>query len=199
MAQGSYTFLSVAIRRLTEPPKPLRKPKPKPKPTSQTTLAPKRKKHDPKLVLSLAVLLEVLNVHNAVLTRTRQRRMYRTAMKNLPSEIGMRSADRDFDRCAGKSGCAAVPKLRIRNDLRLLKRAAKRVKKRVDKIHAHIELDARRIGKPIGLREIDDALRVLLEVHARYALLIQGSDVSHIMTDDFFDIKPDLHKIWPPR
>jgi hypothetical protein len=118
-------------------------------------------------------------------------------LRHLPSRIGISAADNAFDQIAGRLNCDSIPKGRVTADQRALKKAARRIKRRVNKIHAHTERDRRRIGKAIGLREIDDVLKVIMEVHRRYALLIQGRDVTQLMNANAFDIKPQLHKIWP--
>jgi hypothetical protein len=179
IAQGSYAYLSLAIRRLTEPPK---------------KNTPKSKEF-----ISLTVLLEELATHQGVLTRIRQRKMYRTAMRHLPRRIGMGAADNAFNAVSGEPTGTSVSAARMRSDIGSMRKVSKQIIRRVNKIHAHIERDRRRIGKAIGLKEIDVALKVLLDVHQRYALLVQGRDVTNLMTAEPFDIKPQLHKIWPPR
>src|SRR6266851_10312667 len=72
MAQAYYAYACLAVRRLVEGPK-----------------ANPPKKGDPRLTVSLVILLEDLASNNSRLTRVRQRRIYKRAMRHLPHRIAV--------------------------------------------------------------------------------------------------------------
>jgi hypothetical protein len=181
IAQAYAAYACLAIRRLTEPPN--KRPPPK--------------KGDPRLTVSLAILLEDLALNRSQLTRERQRRMYRRHMRALPRRVAVGAADKVFDQVAQSRAHDEVSQSRVNRDIMSLRRAAKRIKRRVDKVYAHIERDRRRIGPALRFAEIDAAIRTLLSIHRRYALLAQGRDTRNIVSADGLTIMSDLKRIWP--
>ncbi len=179
IAQAYYAYACLAVRRLVEGPK---------------SNVPK--KGDPKLTISLVVLLEDLATNNSELIRARTRRLYLRHMRHLGDDVAIRAADRDFDQVARKKRGREISVSRIKRDIASIRKAAKRIKRRVDKVYAHTERDRRRIGKPLRLVEIDAAIKTLVEMHRLYALLIQGRDVRGLAPAEF-EISSDLRKIWP--
>lgn len=181
MVQGYAAYACMGIRRLTE----------------SSSKKPPPKTGDPRLTISLVVLLEDLAANNFELTRSRQRKMYQRAMRHLRDGIGTRTADRVFEQVARSKTANVVSASRIKRDIKALKRAANPIKKRVDKVYAHTERDRRRIGRPVYFREIDVAIKILLETYRRYARLLQGRVEQELVPEDEFDIVTDLKKIWP--
>jgi HEPN superfamily AbiU2-like protein len=181
MAQGYYAYASMAVRRLVE----------------GKSQKPSPKKRDPRLIISLVVLLEDLLANNSVLTRNRTRTIYRRAMGHLPERIYVSAADSAFDLSTDTKNKAVLPVSKIEHDIKSLKAASKRVKRHVDKVYAHTERDRRRIGKPLQAVEIDGAIKTILKIYHRYALLIQGRDRHDLVPQDFFEIAMDLKRIWP--
>jgi hypothetical protein len=180
MAQGYYAYACLAVRRMTEAPK-------------QNV----PKKGDPRLTISLVVLLEDLAANASELTRDRQRRMYKHHMRAVSESVAIGAADCAFDQAARTKGASEMPVSRIRRDIAALKRTAKRIRRRVDKVYAHTERDKRRIGRHVRSAEIDMAIDLLIEVHRRYTLLVQGRDVRELVPEGGFDITSDLKKLWP--
>jgi len=137
----------------------------------------------------LVILLEELKKHPSLLARQRYLKMCR---KGGP--VAERFADQWFDKMAGKKEATAVSTAVINRDIVRLKRQTKQVKRLVNKLVAHTEMDRRRIGTH-RYGNLNSAINVLLEVYRKYALLIEGSEPAFPLED--FDVSEDFAKIWP--
>ena len=99
MVQGYYAYACLTIRRLTD--------KQRPNPP---------KKGDPKLVTTLVVLLEDLRINNHLLTRSRQRRIYKRHMKHLHPAVYIGAVDRTFNYVARDEPGERISRRRIRKE-----------------------------------------------------------------------------------
>jgi hypothetical protein len=181
MAQGYLAYACTAIRRLVEPPK---------------WNLPKDPKKDPKLSISLVILLREIQANAALFTRVRLRKIY-TRENSFQVSVFERVADRDFNEVARNSRTKSLPPHRIDQDIRVINRATRKIERFVDKKIAHHERHLRRVGKPVRFEEIDQAIKVLLEFFRRYSLFITGSWCPPAVEDDDLDIRPDLIRLWP--
>jgi hypothetical protein len=179
MAQGYAAYSCMAIRRLVEQPSK-RSP---------------RKTGDPRLTISLIVLLNELLQHPSALTRDRQRRMYLRHIHR--HDIAIDVADRVFSQVARRKGAKEVSVSDIRRDIAQARKVAKRIGKYTDKVYAHTERDRRRIGRPVRYGEIDAAIKTMRDIHARYTLVILGRDVRELVpSDERLSVMKDLRMIW---
>ncbi|MBY0523539.1 MAG: hypothetical protein K2R98_09065 [Gemmataceae bacterium] len=180
MAQGYYVYVCMGIRRLTESPKR--------NPPGQG---------DPRLSVSLVVLLDDLAAHHTELTRERLRKMYQRRMRHAtwlnPADV----ADRAFDSIARSKRGNVISNSRIKRDIFAMRKVAKGIIHLTHKVYAHTERDRRRIGRPVRSLEIASAIRILIEVFQHYALLIEGRSDNLVPDNDSLSIMPDLKKVWP--
>lgn len=182
IGQCYVAFAGTGIRRAVEaPPSP---PKAKACPKCGHVMPARKPK--PESSISLVVLLEELKKHPSLLTRKRFRRLCRP--------VAERFADEWFDRIAGRHGATEVSATVIDRDVLRLKRQTKRVKRLVNKLIAHTEMDRRRIGRH-RYGHLNSAINVLFDVYRKYYLLLQGKQPSFPVED--FDASEDFAKIWP--
>jgi hypothetical protein len=185
MAQCYVGYASTAIRRMVEPPPTT--PKPKTCANCGHTLSTPKPK--PESSVSLVILLEELKKHPALLTRQRFLKMCK---KGGP--VAERFADQWFDKIVEQQGAASVPTAVIDQDIATLKQQTKQVKRLVNKLVAHTEMDRRRIGTH-RYGDLNSAVKVLSEVYRKYALLIEGKEPTFPLDD--FDVSEDFAKLWP--
>jgi hypothetical protein len=139
--------------------------------------------------ISLRILLEDLAANDALLTRQR----YRSLSKN---PVAQRFADRDFNKIARNKTVTHVTAARIRRDIKEIEAACASVKRLVNKVVAHTEVDRRKVGK-IKLGQIDQAINLLETAFQRYSQLIHGKVCDPLVPLNDIDVRPDLKKIWP--
>ncbi len=175
MVDGYVTLASTAIRRMIEPPNP-----------------------NPKWrCVSLRILLEDLKSHQQLLTFGRFHRMYiRKMQRAVGLSVAQEQARKDFYRVTRNKKGSCVSASRIDRDIAAITRAARPVKRLVDKVVAHTEEDKRKRGRT-KFADLDRAIDVLEETYSRYYLLINRSDWSADALLDDTDVTPDLKKIWP--
>jgi len=135
--------------------------------------------------VSLLILLEDLKTHDDLLTRERFRLRY-------PRNLRERFADRDFDTITRRKRALRLTASGIQKDMARLRRAAQPVKRLVNKVVAHTELDRRRIGKAT-YEALDQAVDVIEATFRRYSLLLKGTYEQTFEVD----IREDIEKIWP--
>jgi hypothetical protein len=82
----------------------------------------------------------------------------------------------------------------IDRDIQKLRHSTERVKRLVNKVVAHTELDRRRIGKH-HYGDLDVAIDTLLAIYKKYALLLECKESDFSMDD--FDLEEDFAELWP--
>jgi len=179
--QGHVAWTCSAIRRLVEDPKP-RNP-------------PTDPKKDPKLVISLVLLLRDVQNHARIFTRERQRFMYIKSNPAFAADQFREVADRDFNKVAKNKRAKALSPNRIEKDIQALKRATRKIQRHVDKNIAHHERHRRRLGRPAVIGEIDRAINLLFGDFHRYHLLITGREPDDAVVGD--DVRPELMRLFP--
>jgi hypothetical protein len=182
MAQGYVAYACTTIRRLSEPPK--------------NGNPPKDPKKDPKLCISLIILLREIQNHASLFTRSRLRNIYVRANQSRP-KVFEQVADRDFNEVAKNARAPFLPPRRVDEDLKAISRATRSIERFVDKTIAHHERHRRRVGRPIRYGEIDRAIDVLLDCFRRYSLFVAGRWCNPEIDDADLDIRPDLARLWP--
>jgi len=139
--------------------------------------------------ISLIILLTELAANDSLLTRERFRALYKNS-------VAVRFADRDFVKVTGSKSATTMSAARINRDIRALKTASKRIKKLVDKVVAHTEMDRRNVPR-VQYGQIDNAIDLLEATFRRYCLLLTGRCPNPIVPLDDFNVAEDLKRIWP--
>ncbi|OAI38685.1 hypothetical protein AYO40_01640 [Planctomycetaceae bacterium SCGC AG-212-D15] len=182
MVQGYVAYACTTIRRLAEPPSNRR--------------PPSNPRIDPRLCISLIILLREIQTHAVLFTRARLRNIYVRANPDRQT-VFERVADRDFNAVARNSRASSLPSRRIDQDVMAICRATRSIDRFVNKTIAHHERHRRRVGRPIRYGEIDRTIDVLLECFKRYHLFVVGRGANPERDDDDVDIRPDLARLWP--
>jgi hypothetical protein len=184
MQQGYVAFAGTAIRRLLEHPAS----SPKPKVCPNCGFVPPTKKPKPERSVSLVILLRELQQNAHLLTRKRFCSQYKG--------VASRFAGRDFDSIARRKGATHITADRIERDIQSLERAARPVRRLVNKVIAHTERDRRRIGRP-KYKHIDAAVKAILTAFKRYRLLVDQRDFDPSDALQLAHADADFAKIWP--
>lgn len=119
--------------------------------------------------VSLAILLEDLASHDAMLTRDRFQRRF-------AGSVARRFVDGYFAEIAGRQGAAVISRVKIHRDLSQLQRSSKRIRKIVDKRLAHTE--DLKFKDTLTLKQLNRAIDLIGQTYSKYRFLLTGRPYS---------------------
>ena len=185
---GYVAVAATAIRRMVEEPQGSPREKQCPECKHRFTAKAQERARS----ISMVILLRDLQKNSSLLTIERFRRMYQRA------SVPLRFADREFRKITGDKRAPSLSADRIKRDIEALQRAAKPIRRLVNKVIAHTEEDRRRIPK-VRYRELDKAIELLKDLFRKYSLLINGSHAEPLVPLHDYDVSEDLERVWPPK